>query len=121
MNAPAVRKQAPDEPLDAAVDEAVVERFVRDIVAAVQPLRVLLFGSRAREQARTESDIDLLVVMPEGTDRRKVAGQLYREIPREGTAMDVLVATPSVLERHRDNPGLIYRTILEEGREVYAA
>jgi hypothetical protein len=35
--------------------------------------------------------------------------------------MDVLVATPSVLERHRDNPGLIYRTILEEGREVYAA
>ena len=46
--------------------------------------------------------------MPEGTDRRKVA-------------MDVLVATPSVLERHRDNPGLIYRTILEEGREVYAA
>jgi hypothetical protein len=36
-------------------------------------------------------------------------------------AVDIIVATPSDLERHRDNPGLIYRTILEEGREVYAA
>ncbi|PSR02472.1 MAG: hypothetical protein BRD47_03015, partial [Bacteroidetes bacterium QS_8_68_28] len=89
---------------DALPDDAVVKRFVRDIVAAVQPLRILLFGSRARCEAEPESDLDLLVVVPEGTDRRKVA-------------MDVLVATPSVLGRHRDNPGLIYRTILEEGRE----
>lgn len=102
---------------DALPDDAVVKRFVRDIVAAVQPLRILLFGSRAEP----ESDLDLLVVVPEGPDRRKVAMDLYEDIPRNGTAMDVLVATPSVLERHRDNPGLIYRTILEEGREVYAA
>jgi predicted nucleotidyltransferase len=106
---------------DALPDDAVVKRFVRDIVAAVQPLRILLFGSRARCEAEPESDLDLLVVVPEGTDRRKVAMDLYEDIPRNGTAMDVLVATPSVLERHRDNPGLIYRTILEEGREVYAA
>jgi len=31
------------------------------------------------------------------------------------------VATPSDLERHRDNPSLIYRTVLTEGRTVYAA
>ena len=91
-------------------------------MAAVQPLRILLFGSRARCEAEPESDLDLLVVVPEGTDRRKAAMDLYEDIyediPRNGTAMDVLVATPSVLECHRDNPGLIYRTILEEGREL---
>lgn len=104
-----------------AVEEDVVDRFVRDIVAAVQPLRVILFGSRARDEQREMSDIDLLVVMPEGTNRREVAGKLYREVPRHGTAMDVIVATPSDLEQYRDNPGLIYQRILEEGREVYAA
>jgi predicted nucleotidyltransferase len=102
-------------------DEQVIERFVRDVVAAVKPLRIILFGSRARAETHHESDIDLLVVMPEGTDRRAIMGRLYCDIPRHGTALDVLVATPSVLERHRDNPGLIYRTILEEGREVYVA
>jgi len=36
-------------------------------------------------------------------------------------AVDFLVATPSDLERNRDNIGLVYRTILKEGRELYAA
>jgi predicted nucleotidyltransferase len=38
-------------------------------LAAVQPRpgRVLLFGSRARGDARPDSDLDLLVVMPQGT------------------------------------------------------
>ena len=35
--------------------------------------------------------------------------------------MDILVVTPAVPERHKDNRGLIYRTILAEGREIYAA
>ncbi len=102
-------------------DDEVVARFVRDIVAAAAPLRIILFGSAARGESRTGSDVDFLVVMPEGADRSEMAGKLYEEIPRHGTPMDVLVATPSVLEKHRDNPGLIYRTILTEGREVYAA
>jgi hypothetical protein len=38
-----------------------------------------------------------------------------------GVPFDLLVATPEDLELHRDNPGLIYRTVLREGREVYAA
>jgi len=34
---------------------------------------------------------------------------------------DILVTTPSTLEKHKDNIGLIYQTILKEGREIYAA
>jgi hypothetical protein len=34
---------------------------------------------------------------------------------------DILVATPKDLEKHKENIGLIYRTVLQEGREVYAA
>jgi len=33
--------------------------------------------------------------------------------------VDVLVATPSDLERHKNNIGLIYRTILREGKDLY--
>jgi hypothetical protein len=38
-----------------------------------------------------------------------------------GYPVDIVVATPSVLERHKDNIGLIYRTVLAEGKQVYAA
>lgn len=98
-----------------------VNQLVKDIVEAVHPLRIILFGSTARNTATQASDIDVLVVMPEGVHRRKTAQQLYRQIIGLGTPFDVLVATPNDLEKHKNNTGLIYQTVLQEGVEVYAA
>ena len=101
-------------------DAKVIEQLVRQIVDAVQPLRIVLFGSAVRGSLGPDSDIDVLVVMPEGAHRRKTAQQLYRDVIGLGVPFDVLVATPTDLERHKDNVGLIYRTILLEGQVVYA-
>jgi len=98
-----------------------IEELVNRIVETVHPLRVLVFGSAALGEAGPQSDIDLLVVMPEGVHRRRTAQELYRRIRGTGVPFDILVATPSDLEKHRNNIGLIYRTVLNEGREVYAA
>ncbi len=68
-----------------------------------------------------DSDLDVLVVMPKGTHRRKTAQHLYRQIRGLGVPFDIVVATSEDLEVHRSNPGLIYQTILREGTEVYAA
>ena len=68
-----------------------------------------------------DSDLDVLVVMPKGTHRRKTAQQLYRQIRGLGVPFDIVVATSEDIEAHRSNPGLIYQTILREGTEVYAA
>lgn len=102
-------------------DPRVLDRLIRQIVEAVRPLRIILFGSAARGEMGPDSDFDLLVVMPEGTHRRQTAQDLYRRGERAGQPFDVLVATPSDLERYEDNIGLIYYTVLREGREVYAA
>lgn len=98
-----------------------IDRLVAGIVENVHPLRILLFGSATRGELAAGSDIDLLVVMPDGTHRRRTAQHLYRRLHGIGTPFDILVATPRDLDRHKDNIGLIYRTILLEGREVYAA
>jgi len=99
----------------------VIESLVQSIVEAVHPLKIILFGSYARGRANLDSDIDVLVVMPEGAHGRRTAQLLYRQIKGLGVPFDILVATPSDLERHKDNIGLIYRTVLQEGREIYAA
>jgi predicted nucleotidyltransferase len=102
-------------------EPVVVEQLVRRIVEAVHPLRIVLFGSAARGEMGPESDIDVLLVMPEGVHTRRVAQEVYRRVRGIGVPFDVVVATPSDLERHKDNPGLILATILREGREIYAA
>ncbi len=98
-----------------------LEYLVKRVVAEVSPLRIIVFGSGARGETGPDSDIDLLVVMPDGPHRRRTAQLLYRKITGVGVPFDILVATPSDLETHKDNIGLIYGTILREGKEIYAA
>ena len=98
-----------------------VQQLVDRVVETVHPLRVILFGSGARNEASARSDIDLLVVMPDGTHRRRTSQALYRRIRGLAVPFDILVATPKDLEIHRDNVGLIYRKVLQEGVEVYAS
>ena len=57
-----------------AVTDEKIEELVRRIVDAVHPLRIILFGSAARGEMGPHSDIDVMVVMPEGTERRDTAG-----------------------------------------------
>ena len=98
-----------------------LKELISRIVEAVHPLRIILFGSAARGDVGPDSDVDLLVVMPDGTHRRETMQYLHTQLFGIPVAADILVATPSDLERHRDNIGLIYRTVLREGRVVYAA
>jgi uncharacterized protein len=103
------------------LDEITTNELSREIVAEVHPLEIILFGSAALGQMGTDSDIDLLVVMPEGTHRRHTAQLLYRVVRGIRVPFDLIVATPGDLEKHRDNPGLIYHTISAQGRTIYVA
>lgn len=98
-----------------------LEELVSRIVAAVHPLRILLFGSAARGETGRSSDLDILVVVPEGTHRRRTVQAIYRQLHGIPVPVDVIAATPSDLEKYRDSPALIYREALREGIELYAA
>ncbi len=98
-----------------------VDAIIGRIINSVHPLRIIIFGSAARGEMAPDSDVDVMVVMPEGVHRLKTARYLYQQMLGIGRPVDIVVTTPSVLEKHKDNPGLIYRSVLIEGREVYAA
>ena len=98
-----------------------LNQLVHKIVEAVHPLRIILFGSASRGQMSPDSDVDVLVVMPDGTHRRRTAQHLYQCMIGMCIPVDIVVATPTDLEKHKNTVGLIYRNALREGRELYAA
>ncbi len=99
-------------------DDPLVRDLAERIVALASPLRIILFGSRAAGTARPDSDIDLLVVMPDGTERRRAMVEIGTQLPRPGVGIDLLVATPEVLNQHRDSRGLIHQEILQTGHDL---
>jgi predicted nucleotidyltransferase len=103
------------------IAEATQMEFVLRIVQRVQPKRILLFGSAARGQMGPHSYLDLLVITPDGTHRRKTAQTLYRELMGLGIAKDIVVVTESDVAQYADNPSLVLHPALREGREVYRA
>ena len=98
-----------------------LEQVVDRIVNAVHPLRIIVFGSAARGELASGSDLDLMVVVPDGSHRRHTAQQLYMQMTGILTPVDLVVVTVSDLERYSDVPGFVYREALRDGKVVYAA
>lgn len=95
--------------------EDCIEKMVQVIVRRFQPLKVILFGSRARGQADPDSDVDLLVVMPYLEDKRKTAVEIRRSLEGFPVSKDVVVTTPDEISQRGDLVGTVLRPALREG------
>lgn len=99
--------------------EDIVSTMVDRIVGRFQPSRVLLFGSRARGAADQRSDVDLLVVMPDGTDRHQAAVEMHVELADFPAAKDIVVTTPAHIAERGHVIGTVLQPALREGKVLY--
>lgn len=95
--------------------------LVERIVAAVEPERILLFGSAARGDMGPHSDLDVLVVKSGDYRRIDVLHVIRRALRGFPFAVDLVVARPSELKRYSESRSLVYYPAVKEGRELYAA
>ncbi len=102
------------------ISQPVLNNLIQQVIDLVHPLQIILFGSAAHGAMHQGSDIDLLIVMPDGTHRRRTAQSLYRAITNVRTPFDLIVTTPSELQKHKNNKGLIYQSILSDGKSIYS-
>ena len=103
------------------VDQDTMKEIVRRIVEVAKPDRIILFGSRARGDASSGSDVDLLVVKSNVRSRREIADQIYAKLIGVPVPIDVLVLTPDDIVKYAEAAGTILPSVLKEGIEIYAA
>src|SRR5438105_1921893 len=97
----------------------ILDTMVARIERVVRPERVILFGSRARGDARENSDFDLLVIAESDEPRYRRAAPLYAALADVPVEADVLVYTPSEVEEWSAVPQAFVTTAIREGQVLY--
>lgn len=95
--------------------------LTRRILQAVDPERIILFGSAARGAAGPHSDLDVLVIKSGARRRIEMMHAIRRALRGFPAAVDLVVATPTEIARWGENPGLVFHHALRDGVELYAA
>ena len=95
--------------------QVMAERIVQDF----DPVKIILFGSHARGEAGPESDIGLLVVLPEVANKRQAAVAIRRALADLPVTKDIVVTTPEETARRGDLVGTVLRPALREGKVLY--
>ncbi len=93
--------------------------IVQRIVQASDPDKIVLFGSYAQDTASPDSDLDLLVVLSHADRLRQDSWRIRRALRGLLIPVDIVVATSEQVKRLGQTPGLIYRTVLQEGKVLY--
>ena len=106
-----------------SVTRETLGEMIRAIVEAVQPERIILFGSRARGEARPDSDVDLLVVESEpfsvSRSRRKEMAKVCRALARYTFPIDILLYGRDELTRWERSANHIIGRALRDGEVLY--
>jgi predicted nucleotidyltransferase len=100
------------------VTEEKVAEAVRRLVAAVDPLEIIAFGSRARGQHRPDSDLDLAVILdvPEEKAFYVVPGDIFKGLQMP---VDLLAIAKERYDRFRPWLNSVHQQIDREGVRLY--
>ena len=100
--------------------ERVLQRAVKALVEAIDPEQIILFGSAARGEFGEDSDLDFMIVLPDGSEGGGAGSLAWAALGDLGVPKDVFVTTPRRLKRYGDVRWTLEESALREGRQLYA-
>jgi predicted nucleotidyltransferase len=98
----------------------LLEKAVERLKSEFQPEQIWLFGSHAWGTPHDDSDVDLMVIVPESTE--KVTRRMQRAHHCLGDldmSKDVFVQTRAEFDRYRHLRASMQHQILQSGRKLY--
>ena len=110
-------------PIDTTDEKILLQQMVDTIVREASPEAIILFGSRARGDARPDSDIDLLIIETEPFSpqhsRRKEAAGLYMALRGLAISKDILLYSRDEFEHWKNSINHVVGRALREGKVLH--
>lgn len=99
--------------------QSTIDSITKKIASQFQPQKIVLFGSYAWGEPTADSDIDLFVIQESDKNQLDRARAIRKELFGFGTPTDLMVLTPSEVEKRLSQNDLFVKHILDKGKILY--
>ncbi len=101
------------------IDADKISEVIKKIVAGYNPEKIILFGSYAIGNQDENSDLDLFVIKDSDLPRPQRTFFVRKILLGTGIPIDIIVYTPSEIEKSKDDKhGFVYQ-VLNYGKTLY--
>lgn len=99
--------------------ESQLGMVTRKIIEALNPQKIILFGSHAYGEPTPDSDVDILIVMESQDRPTERAVQVSRLLRPRPFPIDILVRTPEEIRQRLKIGDHFIREIISRGKILY--
>ncbi len=96
-----------------------IKNIADSIVKEVNPMRLVLFGSRASQKINPNSDIDLCVINDRVEDKSQEFIKIRKALGSFISPMDILILNKDEFEKRKDIWGTVQYEIDKKGIVLY--
>jgi predicted nucleotidyltransferase len=99
----------------------ILDQIIALVTSKTSPEKIILFGSYARGDNTKNSDIDILIIIKNLVNERKITRSLYKALLNENFSIpvDFLAIDYDKYNIVKNKIGYIYKTIEQEGKVIY--
>jgi predicted nucleotidyltransferase len=99
--------------------DSKLELIKTRIVQAVNPDKIILFGSRAENRADAQSDYDLVIIYDGDRTKREIKRAVYNLFIPPGFSLDLFVFTSTEFEIQKNVPNSLAKEVYNKGVVIY--
>ena len=99
---------------------SAIQEFADEVARQFKPEKIILFGSYAYGRPTPDSDVDLLVIMPQRRMRGRMSTHIRWAVPRI-FPLDLLVRSGSEVNRRLQWGDCFLQEIVAKGKVLYEA
>jgi uncharacterized protein len=97
-----------------------IQKAVNIVICQADPVKIIMFGSYARNEEKPDSDLDLLVVTKDSTENRfAMSTRLRRSLSFLDIPVDIIVHDITTVHEWAGTPGTLLYEVEREGRVLY--
>jgi uncharacterized protein len=97
----------------------VLDEAIRRLIAAIEPDKIFLFGSHVWGTPHLQSDVDLMIIVPDGVSGHQLAVRGHIALVGMPFAKDLIVKSSKDFDLFRGVQGSLTHKVAHQGKLIY--